>query len=123
MSRMQFAVGDLVFCADQPSEEERFVMCSYGPDHWVNQTSNHPFLQPELKSLKSIIDPVLHNYKHYYGTTGIITRAKAPKGKDSKGIYEIFIEGTKYIAQDYVLHRHMTTDPLKAVPVLSHHHI
>jgi hypothetical protein len=109
MSKMQFTVGDLVFCADQPSKEETFVMCSYGPDHWSNQAlPGSPYIQPELKSLKNTSAIAPQQYKHYYGSAGIVTRVRPPKGKNSKGIYEIFIEGTKYIAQDYVLHRHMT---------------
>ena len=104
---MKFAVGDLVFCTDKRGTSGERVMCSYGPAHHI-ATPHGVAYNRELKSLRndSAYDP--EPYTHYYNTCGLITRVKRATNSRTKGLYEILIDGSTYIAEDYVLHRHMT---------------
>ena len=105
---MKFTVGDLVFCTDKRGREKgERVMCSYGPAHHMAKTPD-VFFSRELKSLRndSAYDP--DPYTHYYGACGLITRVRNPISDKLKGLYEVLIDGRTYIAEDYVLHRHMT---------------
>jgi type II secretory pathway component PulJ len=104
---MKFAVGDLVFCTDKRGKKGERVMCSYGPAHHMAKKPD-VFFSKELKSLRndSAYDP--EPYTHYYGACGLITRVKQATNSRTKGLYEVLIDGSTYIAEDYVLHRHMT---------------
>ena len=103
---MKFAVGDLVFCTDERGETGQRGMGSYGPAHHI-ATPHGVAFNRELKSLRndSAYDP--EPYTHYYNTCGLITRVKQASNRRTKGLYEILIDGNTYIAEDYVLHRHM----------------
>jgi len=102
---MHFAVGDLVFCTDITNETER-IMCSYGPPHAI-ATAEGIAHNRELKSLRLTRDQERNPYTYYYGMCGLITRVKLPPNNRAKGLYEILIDGKTYIAEDYVIHRHM----------------
>ena len=103
---MMFAVGDLVICTDKRDSKVQRVMCSYGPAHHI-ATPHGVAFNRELKSLRndSAYDP--DPYTHYYGACGLITRVKRANDNRTKGLYEVLIDGNTYIAEDYVLHRHM----------------
>ncbi len=103
---MKFATGDLIVCPSDERQPGEFELCSYGPRHWSDDVTNKLNSQPELRSLRHT-SPRTCQYHFHDGKIGIITRTLPPEGPDSKGVYEVLLDGVKYLAQDYVLHRHM----------------